>query len=845
MRLDSHCAPSLLNLRMNYRNIVNEMTLHNGQMVSHQFFVMRPRRKNAWSRPRSLEPPEGCDKALFLKVARKRAREKELLLFGPSTVASGAREDGPEGNFDEDIDGQAAEGFQDTDDEEEKAAKPSKVRDPTQLAEVQELLSDERVRAVHKSLSDPYGGFTRRTQSIELLEAPADAEDAPEGIEEVTGCIPQGRLPRALEVLGFPEPDPDLIKESLRTLLKYDPSKPMLLELDEFCVIVHNFQKNRSELLRQQFARLDGDGSGTISTKEFRYMLWDMGFTVSLETVEEIFGEVDDDRSGQVELAEFEAALTIVHERYGFTKAEAADLYEVFDRYDSDNSGEMGADELAAALGWLGTPCTVAEAKTVMDKFDEEGDGTLRKPEFLMVMRARLEEEIRNIRRLFAEFDSDSSGTMSTAEIVELFQSIGYTVPKDVIVEGIKELGQQNNTMGLIFEDVLKLLDNIKRREGFSMKEKKELEEVFDKFDGSGRQEMREFELARAMNWLGYPLSQTRRRELWCRVDVDKSNKIDKGEFLKLVRILREDETKASRVVLSQLSSSAKFFQDSELKNFLFKLGYAPPPPLFDQAVKMSLDTNDSGGADVLGVLAILRFVREGQVQKFRLCAGLSDKQADKVRSKFGAKTEAGKKVEEKDLEKFMLDMFKTAKHNPVERERIKTTIKENIAGDKKLDLMAIFWAVRSYGDMREEDLYEREEKVVMDAKFDENSVGQFRKAFAQADDDGSGALNEKEIKSVSKNIMSLSTAQEEILKKEIENMGELKECIDFPEFLRIMGVLKKAGEEEAAKAKEEAAKDGGAKGPKKPALTKLGSIMNRNAAKIAQAVQEERAKEA
>ena len=65
---------------------------------------------------------------------------------------------------------------------------------------------------------------------------------------------------------------------------------------------------------------------------------------------------------------------------------------------------------------------------------------------------------------------------------------------------------------------------------------REELEEVYEKFDGSQKGEMREFELARAMNWLGYPLSQSRRRELWCKVDVDKSNKIDCGEFLKLVR---------------------------------------------------------------------------------------------------------------------------------------------------------------------------------------------------------------------------------------------------------------------------------------------------------------------
>ena len=43
---------------------------------------------------------------------------------------------------------------------------------------------------------------------------------------------------------------------------------------------------------------------------------------------------------------------------------------------------------------------------------------------------------------------------------------------------------------------------------------------------GQGRDELREFELTRALSWLGYPLSSQRRRQLWCRVDLDKSGAI-------------------------------------------------------------------------------------------------------------------------------------------------------------------------------------------------------------------------------------------------------------------------------------------------------------------------------
>merc|ERR1719401_55575 len=105
--------------------------------------------------------------------------------------------------------------------------------------------------------------------------------------------------------------------------------------------------------------------------------------------------------------------------------------------------------------------------------------------------------------------------------------------------------------------------------------------EVYERFDGSGdKDEMREFELARCMKWLGVPLSAGRRKELWLQVDLDKSNKIDSHEFLKLVHLLREDEMKAAKEVLESMESKCCYFEEAQLKDFLASLGYFPPKHL-------------------------------------------------------------------------------------------------------------------------------------------------------------------------------------------------------------------------------------------------------------------------
>eukprot|EP00438_Fugacium_kawagutii_P016436 Skav210988 [mRNA] locus=scaffold1730:70072:79708:- [translate_table: standard] len=212
------------------------------------------------------------------------------------------------------------------------------------------------------------------------------------------------------------------MEDALQTLL-YRSSADQPLALDEFAVVIHHFEVHRAQQIKAQFNQLDEDGSGAIDKAELRRLLWDTGYSVNRDTLDEIFEEVDKDKSGSVELKEFELVLKIVYDRFGFSRSEVKAFYTLFDRYDADLSGELSADELAGALGW------------------------------------------------------------SLAQVIE------------EAVHGLFPAGVED---GIIFED---------------------------------RDELREFELTRALSWpgtehaLGYPLSSQRRRQLWCRVDLDKSGR--------------------------------------------------------------------------------------------------------------------------------------------------------------------------------------------------------------------------------------------------------------------------------------------------------------------------------
>merc|ERR1719163_2395217 len=104
------------------------------------------------------------------------------------------------------------------------------------------------------------------------------------------------------------------------------------------------------------------------------------------------------------------------------------ELHELFDKYDVDKSGEISAEELSCALAYFGTPTSFEQAQDIVNTFDSDGKGTLARPEFLRVMRMRLEQEISDLRDLFANYDTDMSGTIDPEELIYLIHKIGYSV---------------------------------------------------------------------------------------------------------------------------------------------------------------------------------------------------------------------------------------------------------------------------------------------------------------------------------------------------------------------------------------------------------------------------------
>lgn len=745
MKLDARGAPALLELRMNYRNLLNEFQVHDGKLVSNQFALLRPRPKATLQKPKALEYPPGVDKAVFRKAALLRSKQLDIRSSRPNTRDEDERPG--------------------VEEKAEEEGSPRSKPDPTLQKEVREIARNAKVQATHGS-----------------MEYPPNSGNG----------LPIDRIPRALEALSYLSPDPKRVEDALHTLL-YRSSADQPLALDEFAVVIRHFEVHRAQQIKAQFNQLDEDGSGAIDKAELRRLLWDTGYSVNRDTLDEIFDEVDKDKSGSVELKEFELVLKIVYDRFGFSRSEVKAFYTLFDRYDADLSGELSADELAGALGWCGHPTSIAEARDIIERYLEKSIQSISRPEFLRIMRCVAEEEIEEFRALFSAMDDDDSGFLDMHELSELFFKLGYTIHSSVIEEAVHGLFPAGVDDGIIFEDCVHVLAYIRSNEGFSKDEAQNLKSVFRKFCSKGRDELREFELTRALSWLGYPLSSQRRRQLWCRVDLDKSGAIHEGEFLKLVRHLREEETSAAQILLAKLqhANSGPMVPEADMKAMLNKIGYSPAPNILAQALQKPADTSGDGHTDVHGILSILSFLRETQVKKLRQSAGLSDQQVAKIRSKFGMKLEAGKRVEPQEFERFMYDLFKNAKHSLAAQEKIQELIQENFV-DGSLGLSEMFWVVRLYDDARAEEAWALEEEIIKDAGFTTAQVAQLREHFVNAEFEGCGCLTDSQVTEIA-SIVKATRPQRNALEEALEGV-EAKDAIDFPNFLRLMGIMAKKG---------------------------------------------------
>jgi len=160
-------------------------------------------------------------------------------------------------------------------------------------------------------------------------------------------------------------------------------------------VVKHHahYSEEEIEAIKQQFDEMDEDGTGEVSfEKVFELFRRFGGMRMTHQEMEEVVWAIDTDKSGTISFQEF---LFLVESKGGirsfsvesqFSESKLKEFRLAFDRFDSDKSGEIDAEELGKVLTGVGVRLSQREIQEIMDEHDKNQSGTLDWCEFLDIM---------------------------------------------------------------------------------------------------------------------------------------------------------------------------------------------------------------------------------------------------------------------------------------------------------------------------------------------------------------------------------------------------------------------------------------------------------------------------
>ncbi|RMX40563.1 hypothetical protein pdam_00016573 [Pocillopora damicornis] len=140
------------------------------------------------------------------------------------------------------------------------------------------------------------------------------------------------------------------------------------------------------------------------------------------------------------------------------TEEQIEDFRKAFLLFDKDGNGRITADELSEVMSSLGQSPTKKEVEAMIQKADQDGDGSIDFLEFLEVMANKMGEHTfeDDLRDAFQLFDTDCNGYISKRELTFVLTSLGEQITdaavenmiKEVDLDGDGRVNYEGNTLG-------------------------------------------------------------------------------------------------------------------------------------------------------------------------------------------------------------------------------------------------------------------------------------------------------------------------------------------------------------------------------------------------------------
>jgi calmodulin len=172
-----------------------------------------------------------------------------------------------------------------------------------------------------------------------------------------------------------------------------NPNQVRHMEIDLFkSVSGFTFRLDVDQLTEEQindfkvpFGLLDGDGDGTITTKELGTVMRSLGQNPTERELQDMINEVDGDGNGTIDFPEY---LIMMARKMKDTDTEE-EIREAFRVFDKDGNGYISASELRHVMTNLGEKLTDEEVDEMIREADIDGDGQVNYEEFVTMMTSK------------------------------------------------------------------------------------------------------------------------------------------------------------------------------------------------------------------------------------------------------------------------------------------------------------------------------------------------------------------------------------------------------------------------------------------------------------------------
>ena len=299
-------------------------------------------------------------------------------------------------------------------------------------------------------------------------------------------------------------------------------------------------------MVRERFALFDRNKDGKLDTVEVRAMMASMGYEVTVEYVAQLFESFDSDKSGELQVQEFERLLGFLLSDSKATVHRHDTYRDRFSHFDKDGDAKLDSDEVTAMLISMGYNINKEYVLQMMDVFDLDKSGFIEVQEFEKLMAHLLADTTSNriqrsdtVDERFRRFDADGDGQLSTAEVISMMASMGYAVDEAYATQLIEKFGDQDGNVG--FKECESILAFLGTDTSGSVNTRDTYRERFVHFDTDGDNKIGFVEASSMMISLGFNVDDEYLKKLFEQFDKDASGFIDAHEFEVMLGFLLGD----------------------------------------------------------------------------------------------------------------------------------------------------------------------------------------------------------------------------------------------------------------------------------------------------------------